>query len=97
MPREVKDKTKYECGYCGQRFVKMFDHMDHVISVHDTGYKEQSERLRRPISCWHCGTRDVYPSGEDDWFYCDCGWELPRNWVNGQLVVTEEDNDKNKN
>ena len=89
--RVVKDKTKYECAHCGERFIKMFDHMSHVIEQHDTGYKEREDRLRRPISCWHCGTKDVYPSGEDNWFYCDCGWELPRNWVNGQLILDKEE------
>lgn len=91
MPRQTKDHTKYECAYCGARFVKMADHMNHVLGTHDTTSREQQGRLRRPISCWSCGTADVYPSGDDNWFYCTCGWQLPRNWVNGQLV---DDNGK---
>lgn len=87
--RSAVDKTKYACAYCGQRFVKMTDHMTHVVQSHDTGQKSRGERLTRPISCWRCGTVDVYPSGDDDWFRCACGWELPRNWVNGQLVADE--------
>jgi hypothetical protein len=81
-----KDKAKYECAYCLERFVKITDHMNHVIEAHDTGFREREDRLRRPISCWHCGTADVYPSGDVNWFYCSCGWELPRDWVDGQLI-----------
>lgn len=97
MARTAKDKTKYECAYCGQRFVKMSEHMDHVITEHDKGFREREDRLRRSVSCWRCGTRDVYMSGEDNWFYCDCGWVLPRNWVNGQLIATEEEKSSNEN
>lgn len=89
MSSQRKSPGKYQCAHCGEWFPKMFDHMSHVIQVHDTGYKERHERLQRSISCWHCGTVDVYPSGEDNWFYCECGWVLPRNWVNGQLVPDE--------
>jgi 5-methylcytosine-specific restriction endonuclease McrA len=85
----AKDKTKYSCSYCGDRFVKMYDHMSHVMKMHDKGFREREDRLRRPISCWSCGTVDVYPSGEDNWFYCTCGWVLPRNWANGQLAADE--------
>ena len=94
MARVTKDKTKYECAYCHERFIKMTDHMNHVIENHDQGYREREDRLQRPVSCWSCGTVDVYPSGEDNWFYCSCGWELPRNWVNGQLVSDEDGNIK---
>jgi hypothetical protein len=93
MPRATKDHTKYECAYCGARFVKMSEHMGHVISEHDTGFKPHGSRLSRPISCWACGTKDVVPSGEDNWFRCDCGWELPKNWVNGQLVTKDSGGD----
>ena len=80
-------KAKHECAYCGEMFVKIFDHMTHVMKEHDTGYKPHAERLRRPVTCWGCNA-DIQPpqlSGRD-WYICDCGWELPRNWVNGQLV-----------
>lgn len=63
----------------------MADHMGHVLENHDAGFRQRGTRLNRAISCWACGTADVLPSGEDNWFYCKCGWELPRNWVNGQL------------
>lgn len=84
-----KDKTKYECAYCGERFVKMLDHMSHVIERHDTGFRERKDRLRRSVSCWQCRIVDVYMNAEG-WFKCEqCGWELPRNWVDGQLVPDE--------
>lgn len=93
-----KDKTKYECAYCGERFVKMLDHMSHVIEKHDIGFREQKDRLRRSVSCWHCGIVDVKQGdGPDGWFICHvCGWELPRNWVNGQLVTTEKEKSNNE-
>lgn len=81
-----KQAWKYECAHCGERFLKMSDHMTHVVQSHDTTIKDRQTRLRRSISCWRCGTSDIYPSGADNWFYCECGWELPRNWVNGQLT-----------
>jgi len=55
MPRVPKDRTKYECLYCKERFVKMTDHMSHVIEQHDIGYRERGQRSLRPISCWGCG------------------------------------------
>jgi hypothetical protein len=93
MPRVPKDRTKYECLYCKERFIKMTDHMSHVIEQHDIGYRERGQRSLRPISCWGCGGAHEMPvpnfeAGE--WWTCDrCGYELPRNWVNGQLVVDE--------
>ena len=86
----TKAPGKHECAYCGQRFEKMTHHMTHVLQEHDRGYRDRGERLARPISCWKCGTTDVVPSGDDNWYYCVCGWELPRNWVNGQLVTADE-------
>jgi transcription elongation factor Elf1 len=86
-----KDKTKYECAYCGERFIKMHDHMSHVIEQHDTGYRERKDRLQRPITCWGCAKAEVTKGdGPDGWFICQaCGYELPRNWVNGQLMPDE--------
>ena len=86
----AKDKTKYECAHCGERFIKMLDHMSHVIEVHDTGFRKREDRLQRPISCWYCGIVDVYPRKSDGLFVCEvCGWELPKNWVNGQLTAED--------
>jgi hypothetical protein len=91
VARELKDKTKYECAYCGERFIKMHDHMSHVLEQHDKGYRERKDRLQRPISCWGCQNSEVKKGdGPDGWFLCHvCGWELPRNWVNGQLMPDE--------
>jgi hypothetical protein len=91
VARELKDKTKYECAYCGERFIKMLDHMSHVIEQHDKGFREKEDRLLRPISCWGCGKAEVKKGdGPDGWFICHlCGYELPRNWVNGQLMPDE--------
>jgi DNA-directed RNA polymerase subunit RPC12/RpoP len=86
----TKDKTKYECAHCGERFVKMHDHMSHVIEQHDTGYKPHGQRLMRKVTCWRCnGEMNVPNFDAGEWWNCDCGFELPRNWVNGQLVPDE--------
>jgi DNA-directed RNA polymerase subunit RPC12/RpoP len=74
----MKNKMKYECGYCRERFATTLEHMNHVIEVHDTGFRKREDRLLRPISCWHCGIKDVYPRQEDGLFICeDCGWQMP--------------------
>jgi predicted nucleic acid-binding Zn-ribbon protein len=86
-----KSKEKHSCAHCGQRFAKISEHMTHVLQAHDTGQRGRGQRLGRSISCWRCGTVDLYPSGEDNWYYCECGWELPRNWVDGQLTREEEE------
>lgn len=69
----------------------MHDHMSHVLEQHDKGYRERADRLQRPISCWGCSNSEVKKGdGPDGWFLChECGWELPRNWVNGQLMPDE--------
>jgi hypothetical protein len=69
----------------------MHDHMSHVIEQHDTGYRERKDRLQRPITCWGCAKAEVTKGdGPDGWFICQaCGYELPRNWVNGQLMPDE--------
>lgn len=88
----AKAPGKYACAYCGERFAKMGDHMTHVLQSHKTGQRARGERLTRSISCWRCGTVDLYPSGADNWYYCECGWKLPRNWVNGQLTKESPNN-----
>jgi len=35
----------------------------------------------------------MYPDPVDGAYRCECGFELPTNWVNGQLVV-EDDNEQ---
>ena len=75
----------------------MTNHMTHVVQVHDTGARRKEDRLRRPITCWRCGTKDVHPGGADGWFYCDCGWVLPRNWVNGQLAGENDEETSDAN
>lgn len=91
---KYKKKFKHVCGYCDARFATITDHMSHVVTKHDTGYRGYENRLLRPVSCWRCGTTDMYPDPVDGQYRCECGFELPTNWVNGQLVVDEEDEQK---
>ena len=79
--------TKHECAVCGEMFAKTYDHMSHYMEKHDEGYKSRSERRMRKISCWSCANEMSIPNlSAGEWWHCDCGFELPRNWVNGQLT-----------
>ena len=68
--------------------MKINDKLDHYMKNHDEGYKPRGQRRYRKVSCWRCGTGEMtvpnFEAGE--WWRCDCGFELPRNWVNGQLL-----------
>lgn len=81
-------KAKHECAVCGETFAKIFDHMSHYMKNHDEGYKPRGERRFRKVSCWGCGTGEMAVPNFDagEWWRCECGYELPRNWVNGQLL-----------
>lgn len=85
----MSKRFKHECAYCHERFASITDHMTHVLQSHDKGYRGRGERVLRPVSCWSC-TKEMQPRESDGWYSCPCGFEMPRNWVNGQLTDENE-------
>lgn len=88
MEEKRKSRTKHThaCAYCGLRFAKISDHMSHVLDVHHAGFRRHEDRLKRPVSCWSCGTKDMMPRESDSRYACECGFVLPDGWTNGQLA-----------
>ena len=79
--------AKHECYVCGEMFVKINDKLDHYMEKHDEGYKPRGQRRLRKVSCWSCVKEMEVPNlSAGEWWHCECGFELPRNWVNGQLI-----------
>lgn len=94
--RAKKDKTKYECGYCGERFEKGADHASHVLEKHDIGFvKDRDKRLKRPVTCWRGGNHDMFPD-ENGEYHCECGFSLPKDWKTNWPSVPATDIRKEK-
>lgn len=74
-------KKKHDCAYCNELFDTTTEHMDHVMRVHSPSFRPKGQRLLRQVSCWSCA-KDM-PRGLLE---CECGFVLPSNWVNGQLL-----------
>ena len=80
------NKRKHECAACGETFMNITAHMSHYMQMHDQGYKPRRERRMRKVSCWSCAKEMPVPDfAADQWWRCECGFELTLNWGSGQL------------
>lgn len=66
-------KSERICGYCGESFPTIFEHMSHITAVHDKGFRKKEDRLRRASYCWSCAS-EIQPNET----HCRCGKPHPR-------------------
>lgn len=73
--REPKDKFKYECAACAQKFATPTDHMMHYVAEHDKDYRIGApKKLRRSSFCARCAGEMPYPHDGSGLFRCACGF-----------------------
>lgn len=60
-------KRKHDCGYCGELFNNITDHMTHVVQQH------HGEKHQRPWHCWACAQEVPATQAQ-----CSCGFNHPQ-------------------
>lgn len=73
--REPKDKFKYTCVACAQKFATPTDHMIHYVAAHDQDYRiGAAKKLKRSSFCARCAGEMPYPHDGSGLFRCACGF-----------------------
>ena len=73
--REPKDKFKYTCAACDQKFATPTDHMMHYVEAHDKDYRRgMVKKLRRSSFCHRCASEMPYDG--TGVYKCGCGFTL---------------------